>query len=229
MTIENPTVTAALTRLLQLTSPALPIGAYAYSQGLEYAVNAGWVSEKESAQDWILETMHHPLGFLDVPVLARMYQAWQTGDQPALDYWSRFLKASRGSAELQLEDRQQGMALARLLVDLEITEARPWVAHPSSSLALLFSLGAVRWDIPLPNIAAGYLWAWAENQVMAAIKLVPLGQTAGQQILARAAQQIPHVVERGLQCDDQEIGFSTPALSIASALHETQYTRLFRT
>jgi urease accessory protein len=218
----------ALLRLMQLASPALPVGAYAYSQGLEGAVNQGWVHDEESAADWIHGLLNHTLCRLDVPVLARLYNAWRSQDTPAVEYWSAFLHASRESAELQCEDQQLGRALARLLGELGIAGAGTWTAHPCASFANLFAFAAAKWTIPLPETAIGYLWAWVENQTTAAMKLIPLGQSAGQRLLSRATETIPAAVQRGLQIADDEIGAFAPGLALASARHETQYTRLFR-
>lgn len=219
---------AALLRLLQLASPALPVGAYAYSQGLEHAVVACWVRDEETAARWIIGMLEHPLAHLDAPLLARLYRGWQGDDRDAVRYWNRYLQASRESAELLAEDRQLGGALARLLADLDITTATDWRRGRAPSFATMFALAAVRWNIALPDAVSGYLWSWCENQVAAAIKLVPLGQTAGQRILSRAVGAIPAVVERALTLSDDDIGCVAPAAAIGSALHETQYSRLFR-
>jgi urease accessory protein len=219
---------AALLRLLQLVSPALPVGAYAYSQGLEYAVDAAWLRDEAAVAEWILGVLELLLGRVDVPVLARLYRAWQVNDEAALTYWSAYLRASRESRELQEEDRHLGMALARLLRDLDMAEAAPWVAHSDTGFAVVFALAATRWRVPLPAAAQGYLWSWVENQVAGAIKLVPLGQTAGLRILPRAGGAIPAVVTRGLAMAEDEIGFVAQRLAMASALHEQQYSRLFR-
>jgi urease accessory protein len=219
---------AALLRLMQLVSPALPVGAYAYSQGMEYAVHAAWLRDEESAAVWILGVVRHLLARVDVPVLARLYRAWMTDDEAALLYWSGYLRACRESRELQEEDSQMGKALARLLRDLNMAEAEPWIEHPAAGYAVLFSLAAVRWQVPLGAAAQGYLWSWAENQVAAAIKLVPLGQTAGQRILSRVSESIPAAVTQGLVLSDERIGFVAQRLAMGSALHEHQYSRLFR-
>lgn len=219
---------AALLQLLRLASPALPVGAYAYSQGLEYAVAVRWVHDEASARSWITGLLEQALGRLDVPVLARFYRAWRAHDAQAVDDWNRYLHASRESAELQAQDQQLGAALARLLAGLDMPEAQTWVADAHATFAALYALAAARWHIPLRAAAAGYLWSWSENQVMAAIRLVPLGQTAGQRLLSAIVERIPGVLERGLALPDEEIGFLAPGLAIAGALHETQYSRLFR-
>ncbi len=218
----------ALLRLLQLTSPALPVGAFAYSQGLEYAVHARWVHDEVTAQEWICSLMREAVARLDVPLLARLYHAWENDDEEALHYWSAYLHASREARELQEEDMHLGSALARLLRDLALPRALPWVTHPHTAYPVLFALAAVEWRIALPEAAHGYLWAWCEAQVAAAIKLVPLGQTAGQRILSRVVIEIPAAVEEALVLSDDEIAYVAPRLAIGSALHENQYSRLFR-
>ena len=178
----------SLLRLAQLMSPTLPVGAYAYSQGLEYAVNIGWIKDETSASDWIIGLLSNSMGRLDIPVFARLHTAWLNADMDSVHYWSHFLRASRESAEMQAEDRQLAVSLARLLTDLGIDSARPWKDPHHSTWATIFSLACVHWQIPLRESATGYLWAWTENQIAAAIKLVPLGQTAGQRILSRAIE-----------------------------------------
>ncbi len=217
-------------RLWQLISPALPIGAYAYSRGLEYAISARWVRDEADVTVWIEGQLTHVLGTLDIPVFARLYEAWGiSGDHAALEYWSRFLLAARESAELLAEDRHLGMALARLLAELGIEEARPWQKCKQTTFATLFALSVKHWDIDLREGAEAYAWVWCEQQVAAAVKLIPLGQTAGQRILLNLAEVIPEVIGAGLDLtDDEEIGGVAPGLGIASALHEVQYSRLFR-
>jgi urease accessory protein len=227
-TEPRPLADLALLRLLQLVSPALPVGAYAYSQGLEQAVQAGWVQDEASARDWIAGVLEHNLGRLDVPLLLRLQRAWQENDQGQVEYWSRYTCAARETAELRSEDHQTGTALARLLADLGISPARAWATHPDVNWPAMFGLAAAHWRVPPDTAALGYLWAWCENQVAAAIKLVPLGQTAGQRILTHCAARIPAVGRAAAACADEDIGQLAAALVIGSAWHETQYSRLFR-
>ena len=224
-TTINP---AALPHLLQLCSPALPVGAYAYSQGLESAVERGWVRDEASA------------GELDSwPARPYAAAAGSAGLRPVVSgvagsglwkrrRWNARLFASREAAELQREDRHLGAALARLLSDLGLEEAEPWRNAPRVCFATLFSLAAVRWDIPLLEAATGYAWAWTENQVTATTRLIPLGQTASQRLLVAAGPVIVAAVADGLVLPDEEIGAAAPGLALAGALHETQYSRLFR-
>ncbi|MDG4551675.1 MAG: urease accessory protein UreF [Candidatus Contendobacter sp.] len=215
-------------RLLQLCSPALPVGAYAYSQGLESAVERGWVRDEASAGAWILGLLNHTVRRLDLPVFARLYAAWRESDLEAVRRWNGRLHASREAAELQREDRHLGAALARLLSDLGIDEAGPWRDTPRVCFATLFSLAAARWEIPLQEAATGYAWAWLENQVTAATRLIPLGQTASQRLLVAANPVIAAAVTDSLTLSEDDIGAAAPGLALAGALHETQYSRLFR-
>lgn len=217
-----------LLQLLRLASPTLPVGAYAYSQGLEWAVESGWVSDERSAADWIVGVLGAAPAQLEVPVLARLYRAWANDDLAQVHHWSRYLDAARESGELQAEARQLGESLAVLLTQLGVEVAQPWKEIEYAGFPTLFALAAVYYRVPLPETALGFLWAWCENQVAAAIKLVPLGQTAGQRILSLLIEQLPAVAERGLAMADHEIGVLAPRLVIGSARHETQYTRLFR-
>lgn len=213
---------------MQLASPALPIGAFAYSQALEQAVQAGWVHDESSAGDWILGLVERALGTLDVPLFGRLHAAWSAPDEAAARSWSDVLHASRGSAELQAEDRRLGSALARLLASLGIAEAVPWVSAPRATQLALFALAVARWNVPPLPAACAFLFSWAENQGQAAARLVPLGQTATQRIVTRAGALIPEIAARGLALGDDEIGTSAHGQAIASALHETAYSRIFR-
>ncbi len=218
----------SLLRLLQLVSPGLPIGMYSYSQGMERAVNDGWIVTADDAENWLNGLLSEGLARVDAPILARLYDAWSDNDMEAVEYWSQQLIACRETAELRTEDRQTGQALARLLGKLEIREAQAWMRRPDATLATLFSLTAVRWQISKTDAIAGYLWGWLENQVLCAVKLVPLGQVAGQQLLKKLAGKIPVLVQQALALNDDEIGGSVFGLALASSRHEMQYSRLFR-
>ena len=204
------------------------MGAYAYSQGLESAVERNWVRDETSVGAWILGLLNHTVRRLDLPVFARLYGAWSVQDANAVQRWNARLYASREAVELQREDRHLGAALARLLSDLGLEEAEPWRNAPRVCFTTLFSLAAVKWEIPLPEAATGYAWSWTENQVTAATRLIPLGQTASQRLLVAAGPAIVAAVADGLALPDEEIGGAAPGLALAGALHETQYSRLFR-
>ena len=213
-------------RLWQLISPTLPIGSFAYSQGLEYVVETGWVSNEDETSDWINGQIRKILSTIDIPVMQRIYDAWKVANYEKVIYWNKWLLAAREAKELRDEDIQLGHALHRVLrgLDLEfpITKKIDWC------YVTMFSYAVMKWDIPFTEAANGFLWSWTENQVAAAVKLVPLGQTAGQRVLSNALKQIPDAVKLVENMSDEDIGVLAPGLGIASALHETQYSRLFR-
>ncbi len=223
-----PTGLLGRLRLMQLVSPALPIGAFTYSQGLEWAVEAGWVCDMATLADWLEGLMDDGLAQLELPILRRLYQACARDDGAAVSRWGRQLYASRETRELRAEERNRARALITLLADLEVPQAANWREQLIHCQAAPFALAAVHWEIGLEDCLLGYAWGWLENQVAAAIKLVPLGQTDGQRVQLQLAGRLPAVVERALVIDDDDIGAGAPALAIASACHETQYTRLFR-
>ncbi|MEZ5588173.1 MAG: urease accessory protein UreF [Sedimenticolaceae bacterium] len=225
---ESSTGALGRLRLMQLVSPALPIGAFTYSQGLEWAVDAGWVNDSATLCDWLEGLLDDGLTHLDLPVLCRLYAACEDADPDAIAHWGRMLYASRESRELRAEERQRARALITLLGDLGIGHAAAWRDALSHCQAAPFALAAVRWAIGVEDCALGYAWGWLENQVAAAIKLVPLGQTDGQRVQLALAERLPLAVGRALAIDDEDIGAGAPALAIASTRHETQYTRLFR-
>lgn len=218
----------ALLRLCQLVSPALPIGGFHFSQGLEYAVEAGWVRDEGTAGEWIGGIAAQAIATLDLPILLRLHAAWQANDPATALAWSRRLLAARETAELRAEDRHLGRALARVLGELGFAEAGQWSGSADTSFAASFALAAARWNIPPQEAACGHLWTWCENQVLAAVKLVPLGQSAGQRLLDRLLQRIPALAAAAAFIDDEDIGVATPMQGLASARHEGQYSRLFR-
>ena len=218
----------ALLRLLQLVSPGLPIGMYSYSQGLERAIDDGWVTTADEVHEWLEGLLEQGLTQIDLPVMSRLFDAWALADNEAVVRWSKTLTACRETSELRAEDRQTGQALARLLVALELDDATAWLRKPEATFATLFSLAAVRWAVPKRQAAIGYLWSWLENQVLCAVKLVPLGQVAGQRLLIGLASRLPEQINRALLLADDEIGSSAFGLALASSRHETQYSRLFR-
>ncbi|HEY2899985.1 MAG TPA: urease accessory UreF family protein [Polyangia bacterium] len=219
---------AAVLRLLQLCSPALPIGAFAYSQALEPAVAAGWVRDEATAIEWTGGLLGGSLTTLDLPIVERLHAAWSANDAAAVDDWTSLLAASRSSSELQAEERHLGTALARVLAGVGIAEAAVWIARADVTYAAMFTLGASRWDIPVAVALSAYAFVWCETQVSAAVRLVPLGQSAGQRVLSALSATIPACVAFARAVADHDIGAAAPSHAIASAVHETQYSRLFR-
>lgn len=218
-----------LARLLQLASPALPVGAYTYSQGFEWAVEEGTVTDEASALCWIVDQLEWNLGRFEAPLLAQMMRAWACGES-IMELDAKYL-ASRETSELRAETLQMGYSMRRLLVELDDLPAEFMAAiavSPAPTFAYVWSGVAVEWKIPSHDALTAWLWSWAENQVMAALKAVPLGQAAGQRILLDVGRRIPLVVERALAMQDEEQSNFAPGFAIACACHETQYSRLFR-
>jgi urease accessory protein len=221
----------ALSRLLQLASPMLPVGAYSYSQGLEWAIESGDVHDLETAKQWISDVLHIYHASFELPVLHRLYQSWQAVDMQAVKAWDAFFKTGRDTAESLAESKQMGYSLCRLLNDLNELPA-DFMANMNAfhepSFPTVYAGVASIWLICLPDVLQAYAWSWVENQVSAAMKTVPLGQVAGQKILLHLGQQLPDLVSHSMALDDDEISNFAPSLTIAGCQHETQYSRLFR-
>ncbi|MDP2963287.1 MAG: urease accessory protein UreF [Sulfurimicrobium sp.] len=218
----------ALIRLLHLASPTLPVGAYTYSQGLEWAVETSAIRNEADALLWIRDCMEFGIARFEAVYLARMQAAWQRSDMARLTELDAEFIASRESAELRAETLQMGYSLTRLLNDLSGFPAQGLAAFATPSFPLAWSCAAAHWAISGPDAVAGYLWAWAENQVMAAVKAVPLGQTAGQRMLLELGSHLPRLAEAAVSAPLVETHNYLPAFAIACCRHETQYTRLFR-
>jgi urease accessory protein len=206
----------SLAKLLQLASPALPVGAYSYSGGLEAAVEAGIVKDAATAEQWIGDVLELSVARMEGPILLRMMSG--------LNSWNEIFLASRETSELRAETVQMGYSLNRLLKDLGVGEVP--VEEPSFPAA--FAHAAKHWKIEPEAALQAYLWAWAENQVMAAVKAVPLGQTDGQRMLLVLGERISASIPKILSMKDEDLGNFAPGLAILSSQHETQYSRLFR-
>lgn len=199
-------------RLLQLASPTLPVGAYSYSQGLESAVEAGTVKDAASAEAWIADVLSFSVGNFEAPVLWRMMHG---------ESLNEFFVASRETAELRAETLQMGHSLCRLLEELDVADVpRGEVAFPTA-----FALAVKTWGLDPGQALVAYLWSWLENHVMAAVKTVPLGQSAGQRILLSLGSRLEAIAARA---QTVELANFAPGLAVLSVKHETQYSRLFR-
>ncbi|GHE19783.1 urease accessory protein UreF [Halomonas urumqiensis] len=222
----------ALLGLMQLVSPALPIGAFAFSQGLESAFELGWVSDEESLGEWLTGVLDDGLTRCELPVLARLRLALAHGDVEAVAEWDGWLAANRETAELAAEDSRLGAALKRLLGSLELlpdgtTEEASLLPCGAGYVTLFAWVAHVRGVTPRQALL-GFGWAWLENQLAVACKALPLGHTAAQRLVERLRPAIVEAVDRALELEDDDLGPVLPGLALASALHETQYSRLFR-
>lgn len=224
--LTTPLETTALLRLMQLACPTLPIGAYAYSQGLEAAIDQGAIQSEASAIAWISGILEHALRALDLPLLLRLHAAWSAHDTNTVARLSQFLCACRESRELLMEEEHLGESLRKVLCELGVEEARPRMVR--ATYLGYFALAATHFRVPLESTLAGYCFAWSEHQVSAASRLIPLGPMASQRVLSRVLARVPDSIAFARTVLDDEIGASLPRHAIGSALHETQYTRIFR-
>lgn len=216
----------ALLKLLWLSSPALPIGAYAYSHGLEQAVAREFISDEVSLVRWVRGIMARQLATLDAPVMLRVRARAIEEDHEGVLHWNRFLHANRESRELALEDAQLGAALTRLIK--ERAGARAWPYSEPLAYAAAYGVACAQYEVPERAAASAFLFAFAENQVTAALKCMTLGQSAGQRALRELMSEIDGLTASVLTRPDAMLGSFAPGLSLASALHEAQYSRLFR-
>lgn len=229
-TVPNPALDNSLSelRLFQLISPSLPVGGFTYSQGLEWAIEAQWVTDKPSLENWLQSILDASVATLELPVLIRLLKAFNGADDISVVRWTQWLVACRETMELRKEERQRGAALARLLPSLDVQVPAHLATTVASCQLTGIALAASQWGIDCQQLCRGYCWSWLENNVVAGVKLIPLGQTHGQQIMLEMAKTIPTAVTQAMGANDNDIRSSTPAMAIASSRHETQYTRLFR-
>ncbi len=215
-------------RLLQLASPSLPVGAFSYSQGLEAAVEAGVIRDADSAARWIGDVFELTMLPMEAPLFLRLAAAWECGDAREARRWNEELVAGRETAELRAETLQMGYSLRALLRELDVGDTRPLDEMDELAFAAAFAFAATRWRIDAREALAAYLFSWLEGQMLAALKCVPLGQTDGQRLLLALARRIPAGVQAAAAARDDELCNFAPGLALASARHETQYSRIFR-
>lgn len=219
-------------QLLQLASPALPVGGFSYSEGLEAAVDTGRVSDEASAQAWLLDQLQLSQARADLSVCAQALEAWSNGDMTRITALNNWVLQTRESRELRLQTEQMGRSL------LEWLRHKPGVPagslqqlaalQPAPSWPVAFALAAQQTGAPLHEALLASAFAWAENMVAAAIKAVPLGQVAGQRMLHALGEAIPAAVAAAIALKEEERQAFAPMLAILSAQHEAQYSRLFR-
>jgi urease accessory protein len=233
-TAETPCAAApGLLHTLWLASPTLPVGGFSYSEGLEAAVDAGLVHDEHSASRWLTDQLHLGLARSDLAVVAQAIPAWRSNDLARIAELNQWMLATRETQEFRLQTEQMGRSLlewARSLGPLvggvleQLTASR--LQPPTYPVAMACAAAAS--GASLSNSLNGFAFGWAENMVQAAIKSVPLGQSAGQRMLARLVGEIPSAVEHAMTLGDDDRQAFMPMLAIISARHETQYSRLFR-
>lgn len=219
----------SLLSLLQLASPALPVGAYSYSEGLETLVETGTICDRQSLKQWLTAELKYGAIRLETAIVLRSYKSVITGDRQALYDWNAWLSAARETEELRNSSWQMGRSLSQLSIKLQpqIKPSIDAVGRPCN-YAIAFGIVAAFWEIQLQAALLGYLQSWLTNLITAGIKLIPLGQTTGQQLLLEFQPLLIQTVNTVLELEDDELSCCSLGLSLASMAHETQYTRLFR-
>ena len=221
----------SLLQLIWLASPALPIGGFSYSEGLESAVDHAGVTSEVTASDWLTHQLHLTLARGDLAVLAKAIPAWRRGDLAHVAELNAWVLTTRETSELRLQTEQMGRSLLDWLRNQPGTDAQAELdalAEMDPTYPIAFALAAARTQAAVRDAMLAFAFGWAENMVQAALKSVPLGQNAGQRILARLADEIPAAVDHATHLLDSERQAFSPMLAILSAQHETQYSRLFR-
>ncbi|WP_374538923.1 urease accessory protein UreF [Chitinimonas taiwanensis] len=220
-----------LCQLLRLASPALPVGAYSYSQGLEWAIEAGTVRDAASAEAWITDMLQLNLAHYELPLLAALLRAWQVDDLAEVQRLNDDYLASRESAELRAETVQMGYSLAQLLgalPELGALGQRQLAGLQRPCWPCLYALAAQHWQLDGAAALTAYAWGWLENQLMVLMKALPMGQLAGQLLLSRLLPQLAPLAEQAGARPEADWHNLAPGFALACARHETQYSRLFR-
>ncbi len=228
----------SLLRLMWLASPVLPVGGFSYSEGLEGAVDAGLVTDEATTESWLADQLHLSLARCDLPLLAAALAAWRAGDHQRVDALNQWLLATRETAELRLQTEQMGHSLAQLM------QAQGWgrtddpaaleallALQPTPCYPVAFALAACETQASAREVLLAFGFGWCEAMTQAAIRAVPLGQTAGQRVLAALSAELPAAVDAALtraKGNERDWQAFTPGLAHLSARHETQYSRLFR-
>ncbi len=218
-----------LLSLMQLISSNFPLGGFAYSRGLESAIEYKWVNSIDAFIDWQQQWIDGPLVYLEWPMLKRCYYYTKIKDEMSFSKCVSQILSYRDTREFRLEEQQRGKALTKIIQQwYPLIDDKIWLsALEQSGLASLSWLGCM-WGIPLKHLALGYAYNMLESSVMVGLKLIPFGQKTAQRLLRYLIEFLPNAWKKAHMITDHELGSSFPLQSIASSCHETQYSRLFR-
>ena len=221
---------SSLLQLIWLASPALPVGGFSYSEGLEAAIERAGVATESIASDWLSDQLHLTLARGDLAVIAQALPAWRAGDALRVRELNDWVMQTRETSELRAQTEQMGRSLVEWLRNhdgVDPVQIQTCAGLPPT-YPVVFALAASQTEASVRDCLLAYTFGWAENMVQAALKSVPLGQSAGQRILARLSREIPAAVAAAMKLGDDERQAFSPMLAILSSQHETQYSRLFR-
>jgi urease accessory protein len=229
-TTGTGTITEGLLPLLWLASPALPVGGFSYSEGLEAAVEAGLVTNEQQGADWLAQQLHLTLARAELVIVRRAIEAWKRCDLEAIEELNDWVLRTRETSELRQQTEQMGRSMVEWVKSVKPGALTPALSQrereKSLTYPLAWAMAAASFNVDHLQALHAFAFGWAENMVQAAVRVVPLGQSAGQRILARLAQEIPAAVDEAIARSEPQ-SFS-PMLAILSSRHETQYSRLFR-
>ncbi|CAN7263072.1 urease accessory protein UreF [Acidovorax sp. LjRoot129] len=231
-----PLPAASLLQLIWLASPALPVGGFSYSEGLESAIENAGVDNEAAVAAWLLDQLHITQSRGDMALIAKAVGAWRRGDGGDLAHvreLNDWVLHTRETSELRLQTEQMGRSMADWLRnqhqgDDQVMPAVQYLAALPPTYPVAFALAASFTQAPVRDVLLAYAFGWAENMVQAALKSMQLGQSAGQRILAKLADAIPAAADHAIGLMDSERQAFSPMLAILSARHEVQYSRLFR-
>jgi len=218
---------SSLLQLIWLASPALPVGGFSYSEGVESAVELAGVTNEAAASDWLADQLHLSLARGDLAIVAQAIAAWRAADRARIVQLNAWVLQTRESSEFLLQTEQMGRSFVEWL-KLHHEDAAKMFEDIPITYPVAFAFAAERANATVRDGCLAFAFGWAENMTGAAVKAVPLGQSAGQRILGRLAIDIPTAVERAMALSDDERQAFSPMLAVLSARHETQYSRLFR-
>ena len=224
---------SVMLRLMWLASPALPVGGFSYSEGLEAAVDSGTVLDEATAREWLCAQLELTLVRAELPLLAEAHRAWQRDDFDRIEALNDWQRMTRETAEMRQQTEQMGRSMLEWLRNQGATDDAARLdclarLQPSPTWPVAFALATARSGASDGQALLAQAFGWAENMVQAALKAVPLGQLAGQRILQALVDALPPLIERARITSDAARQSFSPMLAIQGARHETQYSRLFR-
>jgi len=218
-------------KLLQLASPNLPLGAYAYSEGIETLVEQNIITSSETLFNWLSQQLKFSSIRIETALMIRSYQNFINHNIEQINYWNQYSSATRESKELRQQSWQMGNSLIKLLLQIEANENLTQIINQINlpcNYNIAFGITGQWWQLNLEDVTLTYLQSWANNLIMAGIKLIPLGQTQGQQILAEINQTISKIYPEIINLKDDQLFSCNFGLSLASMEHQLLYSRLFR-